>query len=57
VLILSDLIVKPVKNDMLTLLIDNFFIGVLSDGLIDKWGVFDIFNGLDFKFMFNFFIE
>jgi hypothetical protein len=56
-LTLSDLIVKTVKNDMLTLLINNFFIGVLSDGLIDKWVVFDVLDGLHFKFRFKFFME
>lgn len=47
---MADFIVKPVKDNAWSLLFDDLFVGILTHGMINKRWVFDVLDGLDFKF-------
>lgn len=47
---LTDLIVKTIEDNVLSLLFDNGFVGFLSDGMIDERTGFNVFDGLYFEF-------
>ena len=47
---MTDLIIKPVKDNAWSLLFDDLFVGILTDSMINKRWVFDVLDGLYFKF-------
>jgi hypothetical protein len=47
---LTNLVVEIVENDVLSLFFYKLVVGLLSDGLIDKRTVFNVFDRLDFEF-------
>ena len=47
---MTDLIVKTVEDNVLSLLFDNGFVGFLSDSMIDERTGFNVFDGLYFEF-------
>ena len=47
---MTNLVVEIVENDVLSLFFYKLVVGLLSDGLIDKRTVFNVFDRLDFEF-------
>lgn len=44
------LIVESIENDILSLLLDDLFVSLLTHWMVDEWWAFNVLDGLDFEF-------